>query len=270
MHLKQEVTKPKDTAFRHTFKSEENLVKLYEFCTGKRLDPTEIEATTLEDGVIESPLYNDVSFLTKDNRLIVLIEHQSSVNHNMAIRMLEYYLLLLNQYLEKNNHNRTAIELPKAEFFVAYNGHDKFEPELLLDLSAVQVRFNVINIRYEKLDNHNLDNPIAGYAYLIKRYEENVLRMDKLSAFRQAIFDTLDFGYLRHELHGKECTDMILEAFSYENQIRYEERREGILATAKKLLNENVDIPFVMKITDLSEQDVIKIKEELEKSSIEL
>ena len=47
--------------------------------------------------VVETALKSDVAFMTQDDRFIILIEHQSTENPNMALRMLMYDSELLHR-----------------------------------------------------------------------------------------------------------------------------------------------------------------------------
>jgi len=92
--------KPADSAFTMLFNIEEHVIDLYEVLTGIRLEPHTIKSVRLQDGMVRSRLYNDVSFITHDNQLFVLIEHQSTINPNMGFRILEYYVKLVSEDLK--------------------------------------------------------------------------------------------------------------------------------------------------------------------------
>ena len=66
--------KPADSAFTMLFNEEKHVVDLYEFLTGIRLEPHTIKSVRLQDGMVRSRLYNDVSFITYDARLTKLNE----------------------------------------------------------------------------------------------------------------------------------------------------------------------------------------------------
>jgi hypothetical protein len=81
--------KHKSTVFADLFSDKEILRELYSAIGGVSIPPeTPIEVNTLSDALYKGRL-NDVSFLI-DNRLVVLVEHQSTINHNMPLRLLEY------------------------------------------------------------------------------------------------------------------------------------------------------------------------------------
>ena len=215
--------RPADSAFTLLFNNEKYVVDLYEFLTGIRLEPHTIESVRLKDDLFRSRLYNDVSFVTHDNQLLVLIEHQSTLNPNMAFRILEYYVKLASENMKKRNvtlFGTKAVQIPKARFFVVYNGKGKM-PELpLLDLGDVQVKATVKNIHFEALPDQSKTNTVAGYA----RFVELAREVD--SAY-EALDLLLEEGYLQEFLSDKERKKMFAEVYSYDNELRYEGLQKG-------------------------------------------
>nr|WP_304098415.1 hypothetical protein [Mitsuokella multacida] len=76
----------KDSLFRHIFNDKKRLASLYKALTGETVSPKDIRITTLS-GVFYNDIKNDISFSIGD-RDIILMEHQSSWNPNMPLRML--------------------------------------------------------------------------------------------------------------------------------------------------------------------------------------
>ena len=77
--------KHKDTFFRSLFSDKENLLELFNALVGTDYkDPQAIEINTLED-ILFMGMKNDISF-TIDN-FLVLIEHQSTINEFISLRM---------------------------------------------------------------------------------------------------------------------------------------------------------------------------------------
>ncbi len=104
---------------------------------GKEINPnTPIKKTTLQNALLGGKL-NDLSFVL-DDKLIVLIEHQSTINKNMPLRMLHYISEIYNHlYDKKDLYKREKIPIPKPVFIVLYNGEENikdFEEYLLSDL----------------------------------------------------------------------------------------------------------------------------------------
>ncbi|MDR2593327.1 MAG: Rpn family recombination-promoting nuclease/putative transposase, partial [Fibromonadaceae bacterium] len=92
----------KDSVFTRLFSEKSNLLELYSAISGKSYpESTKIEIVTLSD-VLYMNQINDIAFVLED-RLIVLIEHQSSVNNNMPLRMLRYLSAEYDMIVDRKN-----------------------------------------------------------------------------------------------------------------------------------------------------------------------
>ena len=88
----------KDSLFRDIFNNEKRLSEVYTSLAGSAAEPSEIRITTMDETFFSSEK-NDVSFLVRD-RHIILLEHQSTVNENMPLRLLWYIAELYRQYVD--------------------------------------------------------------------------------------------------------------------------------------------------------------------------
>lgn len=87
----EKTAKYKDTLFRKIFKDEKQAILLYNLISNNNYAAnTPIEVNTFEDAVFNG-LENDVSFIIED-RLVIFIEHQSTINNNMPLRFIEYLM----------------------------------------------------------------------------------------------------------------------------------------------------------------------------------
>jgi hypothetical protein len=72
----------KDSVFTKLFSDEQRLLELYNALTGSSYDSSaKIVINTLPD-ILFKDRKNDISFLL-DDKLVVLLEHQSTINENM-------------------------------------------------------------------------------------------------------------------------------------------------------------------------------------------
>jgi hypothetical protein len=77
----------KDSFFRSLFGEKREFLRLYNAISGSNYDDnTEVTINTLEDTLFTNRK-NDISGLIK-NQLVVLTEHQSTINKNMPFRFL--------------------------------------------------------------------------------------------------------------------------------------------------------------------------------------
>ena len=113
--------------FRDYFNDKRRLLELCNLLTGEdATDPDEIEINTL-DGIFFEVLKNDISCLFR-GKFLVIIEHQSTINENMPLRILFYAAELFRQYADKYRgkiYREELLTLPEPKFFVFYNGRKK-------------------------------------------------------------------------------------------------------------------------------------------------
>ena len=131
----------KDSLFCDIFSDRKNALSLYNAIEGTSYeDDTQIEIVTLKD-VVFIGYHNDVSVFF-DSR-ITLWEHQSTINKNMPIRGMVYYVECLNGYLEKRGikkkiYRKALVKIPSPEYYVLYNGTEKApdRQEMLKNISC--------------------------------------------------------------------------------------------------------------------------------------
>jgi hypothetical protein len=91
---------------------------------------------TLED-IIFMYMNNVISFET-GGKLVILIEHQSTINPNMALRLLMYIGRVYEKIIKgKKIYSSAKVPIPQPEFFVLYNGENPFPGEKTVKLSEL-------------------------------------------------------------------------------------------------------------------------------------
>ena len=172
--------KYKDSVFVDLFsedeKAKENFLSLYNALHGTELKDTKQLKNVRLDQVLYMSFYNDVSYLV-ENKIIVLAEHQSTINPNMPLRCLEYISRLYETIFEsKEKYSRRLLHIPRPEFYVFYNGEEPFPCNKTLKLSdafieriedsSLELIVKVININQQ---NHHplLKNCQTMYEYTV-------------------------------------------------------------------------------------------------------
>ncbi|MDR2592059.1 MAG: hypothetical protein LBC59_04560 [Chitinispirillales bacterium] len=114
--------KYKDGVFRMIFKDKDRFRELYNAIKGTNYGAgTEMQETTLSD-VLYMKQKNDVSYLI-DGKLVVFMEHQSTINKNIALRMLIYAGRTYERLFDVEKiYGPQKITIPRPEFYVLYNG----------------------------------------------------------------------------------------------------------------------------------------------------
>ena len=123
-HQTQETTnrQVKSSAFTTLFGQAENAAALYAALNEEEsISPEDIEFTTLQ-GVLFMVRKNDLAFVAK-KKVLVISEHQSTVNANMPLRDIIYYGRTIEKLVEPRDLYKTGtIGIPTPEFLVFYNG----------------------------------------------------------------------------------------------------------------------------------------------------
>lgn len=115
----------KDTVFSDLFSIPKYRKELYLALHPKvkDVDESDIKTVTLNH-VITNGVVNDLS-ITVSDVLMILVEAQSTWNKNMPLRMLEYLIESINQYLNVSDQqilSSKKVHLPNIELYVVYTG----------------------------------------------------------------------------------------------------------------------------------------------------
>jgi hypothetical protein len=273
----------KDSVFSWLFSDTEILRELYGALKGVKLPPgVPVVINTLEDVLFKARV-NDISFMIGD-KIVVLIEHQSTINENMPLRLLLYIVRVYEKIIgDKDIYHRKRIPLPLPEFIVLYNGTAPYPDESILKLSdsfsglselglakpeflPLELVARVYNI------NKGHNEPIIrrcktleGYSDFIAKvrgYEEEVKTRDE--AMQAAINDCIKNDILKEflETHATEVINMLLTEWNWDDAlaVREEEgREEGREEVARNALLEGASIEFVQKITGLDFETIRRI-----------
>ena len=275
----------KDGLFTSYFKDKERLLGLYNAVAGTDYPPTvEIEFKTLENSLMKT-FCNDLAF-TIEGRLVVLFEHQSSVNENMPLRMLLYISDIFRGSLKDDQLYRKEIKpLPTPEFFVIYNGKDKYPDKKVLRLSdafaisAAQPVLELIVPVYNVAAGHNEEllgqcaalSDYSRLVSLVNEYEEAGRARDE--AIEMAIHYCIDHDIMRGYLleNSDEVRRMISMEWDeeiYRRVLKEEGREEGIaqglnkgreegmIEAARRLKSEGTETALIVKVTGLTEQEI--------------
>ncbi len=291
----------KDSVFVDLFakdiNAKENFVSLYNALHGTNLDfhTTNVEPVMIEQ-VLYKSFYNDIAMLI-DNKIVILIEHQSTINENMPFRILEYITRIYEKITKsKNKFGRKLIQLPVPEFYVFYNGKEDYPTEKTLKLSdaflppdekhgkipdfPLEITVKVVNINVDK------ENQVLKHCEVLEQYSEfvNLVRYSISTGvedpFNAAIEAAIKTHVLSDYLERKatEVRNMILTEYDYDTDIavqREEAYEEGLnngisqgaeqkaIETAKQGLLMNLSFKQISELTGLSLETVDQLAKEL-------
>ena len=290
----------KDSVFVDLFakdiSAKENFVSLYNAIHQTNLDyhTTEVQPVMIEQ-VLYKKFYNDIAMLI-DNKIIILAEHQSTINENMPLRLLEYVARVYEKVVTgKNKFGRKLVKIPLPEFYVFYNGIEDFPKEKILKLSdafispeseysasmdfPLEITVKVVNINIDK-ENEILKRckVLEHYSNFIELVREAIASGEEHPLTR-AISRALKQGFLSDYLARKatEVENMLMTEYDYDTDIavqREEAFNEGIsigiskgteqakIETARNALDMNLDFTQICVLTGLSIETIEKIAKE--------
>ena len=270
--------KYKDSVFTDLFGSDrdakKNFLSLYNALSGNSF---KLEEVNLERKVIEQSLYktfnNDVSWEI-DDQLIVLVEHQSTINNNMPLRCLEYITRIYEGIVptEKRYAEKT-FKLPAPDFYVVYVGKKEqpLETELHLsdayyrkDSAKLELIVNVKNCTDPKI------LPIKGNCDILKEYcqfieivEKTYSRRFPKRSFRKAIEIAVSKNILSDYLNRKsrEVINMLCAKYDYKMDIavkKEEAFQDGMEAGLEKGSQQKAveDAANLLKLGVLTEEQI--------------
>jgi predicted transposase/invertase (TIGR01784 family) len=247
---------------------------------GEKITPdTKIEKTTLQN-VLLGGWHNDLSFML-NGKLIVLVEHQSTINELISLRMLHYVCEIYNHlYDKKDLYRETKMPIPKPVFIVLYNGKKEMEEdyheyrlsELFADfdktkeLPYLELVVKVYNIN----KGHNAEMVeqsllLSGYVEFVAEIRENKKTMSLEQAIGKAVEDCIENGILTEFLnkHKKEVLNMLVAEWDYELEkevVKEESLREGLSQGRKEIVlhmySEGFSVAEIVRATGLPDGDV--------------
>ena len=280
-------TKYKNSVFTLLFSEPELLRELYCALDGVCLPPDAAVTINTLENVLFMGKYNDISFEI-GGKLIVLIEHQSTINPNIALRLLMYIGRVYEKIIDGMDiYSKKSLLIPQPEFFVLYNGTDPFPDQEIYRLSgsfekleslglaekdtpALELVVKVININ----EGRNKDiaescKKLAEYSAFVAMIRTLKIELGSLEeAIREAIKYCQKHDILTEflKLHAAEVLSMLMTEFNLDDAlaVRYEDgledgreegREEGeenkALEIARNALLEGSSLEFVRKITGL-------------------
>lgn len=252
----------KDSVFTLLFRDENTLRELYGALTGTKIPKkTPVKINTLVD-ILYIALLNDVSFVVGD-RVVVLIEHQSTINPNMAIRLLMYIGRVYEEITaEMNLFGREKLSIPWPEFIILYNGSAPYPDKAVLKLSDLFKNAASLGIPKDRLPpleltavvyniNQGRNEDIVKRCRMLKEYSDFIAkarefgaekagkrgavktgREEREKALKKAIEWSIDHNILKDFLtrYGSEVVNMLMKEWTVEDFIKYqtdEERKIG-------------------------------------------
>ena len=247
----------KDSVFTYLFKQPEYTRQLYLALHPEDIDVKEsdFKLVTLEN-VLTTGFYNDLGIQVR-NRLILLVEAQSTFSVNIALRMLLYLAGTYKEYIEDQKldlYGSHPVEIPRPELYVVYTGGRKEIPETLR-LSDLYQGAGSAEVEVKVLRDDGTGDILDQYVRFCKIADE---QREKYGLTQQAIDETIRICIAENVLapflasRQNEVLEIMVTLFDQEKiaeihdynvakAARQEGREEGIRAMVSTLRSMSVE-----------------------------
>ena len=258
----------------------ENQIALYNALHEEKLPgDTQVKLIRVEN-VLYMNFQNDFSY-EADEKILVIGEHQATINQNMPLRSLMYIGRIYEQLIPvRDRYKKSMVRLPKPEFYTFYNGKESMEKEQILRLSdafkvqdgqfMLDLQVKVININpdaeHEVLERCPVMKEYSLFIETIRKYQD----AGDENAYEMAIKECIERGILAEYLKkkGSEVINMLKAEYDYEMDI--EVQREEAYEEGKAEGKEEANLKAICNMIrfGVPEQEILTeyTKEELEKA----
>ena len=263
-------TTSKDSVFRDLFGDRKYALQLYQAIHPEDTDVTEADIGNVTiKNVFTDQEYNDLGMTVRE-KILLMLEGQSSWTMNIIIRIFLYLAHTWNEYIESTRQNRYGskkLVVPRPELYVIYAGDRKTRPEWIrLSEEFFEGNKDFLEVNVKVLYGEGKDDIISQYVDFTKVYNEQIKLHGKT---REAVLETIrickDRNVLKEYLSGreKEVINIMMGLFDQEkaveqfgNEKKEEGRAEG---RAEGKLEGKKEAAINMKAEGLSEGMIAKV-----------
>ncbi|GMO66552.1 MAG: hypothetical protein Ta2A_14800 [Treponemataceae bacterium] len=223
--------------------------ELYSAISGVHYDDSvPLTINTLSD-VLFNSRKNDISFLL-DEKIVILIEHQSTINENMALRFLIYIARIYEKLVDNESlYRRKQVPIPQPEFIVLYNGTEDYPDYSEMKLSdafikagiekpALDLTVKIYNINTGKnlplLQKSKSLNDYAAFTAKVREFQAELKgNFDSKQALEEALKKAIQWcvkqNILKHFLqeNGSEVENMVFGEWDMSVALSGKRRRLG-------------------------------------------
>ncbi len=238
--------KAKDSVFLDLFRNKSYLLKLY-----KTLHPEDTTATedSLTDVTIENVLtdnlYNDLGFVV-GNKLMILIEAQSTWTMNILVRVLLYLAQSYHEYFQRTSQNyykSKKVKIPKPELYVIFTGNKGRKPDRIsLSKEFFEGADIDVEVKAKVIYESDTDDIINQYIIFCKVFNEQTKQHGMT---QKAVTETIrickDRNVLKEYLldREKEVVTIMMSLFDEEEIMKSfikSERHDEARETAERMI----------------------------------
>jgi hypothetical protein len=180
----------KDSIFTFLFGEPEYTMELYQALHPEdtTVKDSDVKLVTLQN-VLANGLYNDLGFQVRD-KLILLVEAQSTFSENIPLRMLLYLAATYKDYVEEHKlslYREKKVSIPRPELYVVYTGNKKHVPDEL-KLSSLFEGDSSVELSVKVLRDDGKGSIVDQYIAFSKIVDEQVKLHGRTD---EALYETL-------------------------------------------------------------------------------
>lgn len=255
----------KDSVFTSLFQEKKYLIQLYHALHPEDMDVTEESLTDITiKNVLTDNIYNDLGFMV-GNRLMILVEAQSTWTMNIIIRALMYVAQTYHDYFvrtKQNLYKSTKVQMPEPEIYVIYTGKRKDRPpQISLSKEFFGGRECCIDVKVKMIYDGKEGDIINQYIAFTKVCNE---QMTLYGRTREAILETIrickDRDVLREYLESREKEVMDIMMLLYDEEEIMRSYVESEVYEATQRVTQQVTQQVTEQVTQqVSQQEKIEI-----------
>ncbi len=236
----------KNSVFLDLFQDKSYLLKLY-----KTLHPEDATATedSLTDvtitNVLTDNLYNDLGFIVH-NKLMILVEAQSTWTVNILVRVLLYLAQSYHEYFQRtcqDYYKSKKVKIPKPELYVIFTGNKGRKPDIISLSKEFFEGVDIdIEVKAKVIYESDTDDIINQYIIFCKVFNEQTKQHGMT---QKSVTETIrmckDRNVLREYLarREKEVVTIMMSLFDEEQIMKSfirSERHDADRETAERLI----------------------------------
>lgn len=235
----------KDSVFTDLFSRKEYTLQLYQALHPEdtEVDESDIELVTAQNVLTVGP-HNDLGFIVGD-RLLVLVEAQSTWSPNIVLRALMYAAQAIKDYVHKHEldvYGPTPVELPVPELYVVYTGNKRCVPDVLTMRDAL---FGGVGadidaaVRVIRQPGPSIAGQYIDFARTMDA--QRIAHGPGEETIREAIADCVSRGVLAEYLkeHEGEVVDIMISLFD-EEEVLHNHIAAQVRAAKKEAIAEGL------------------------------
>jgi hypothetical protein len=251
------------------------LLQLYQVLHPEDTDATEdsLDIVTIEN-ILTDNIYNDLGVRIGD-RLIILVEAQSTWTMNILVRMLLYLAKTYQDFIKETGqslYSTTKVKVPKPEFYIVFTGENPEQPEAISFSEEFFGGADIdVEIKAKVIYQRDTSDIIDQYIVFCKVFDEQRKKYGYTeTAIRNTINICKDRNVLKEYLESREkevvtimfslySEDEIMEMFLASHDKEMERRFASKLIRGGKLsLDEIAD-----SVPSLSMDELKQMQDEL-------